>query len=75
MSAVVGIPDINEVPEKPILQALASRDTWVRVTYHSRNPLPPTRAEIFRTMELLEMMYNYWPKDKEQPNDHSNDHD
>lgn len=67
--SVAGLPDITQLEERPILQLPASKDTWVRVTFYSRNPLPPTRAEIFRTMEMLETMYNFW---KDAPTDDAN---
>lgn len=52
------IPDINVLPVRPLVQTLASRDSWVRVTFHGKEP--PTKAEIERTIELLCMIRNGW---------------
>lgn len=54
----MAIPDIYNIPHRPILQALASKDSWVRVDFFGEQP--PTRDEIFRTIELLCMMHNGW---------------
>lgn len=54
----VGIPDISELPQRPILQTLASKSSWVKVDFYKDGPI--TREEIYRTMELLAMIYNGW---------------
>lgn len=56
--AAITIPDISLQPRHGVLQTLVSRDTWVRVSFFGKEP--PTKAEIFRTMELLEMMHSGW---------------
>jgi hypothetical protein len=54
----IRIPDLNPAEAHPILQTLASKDSWVRVVFYG--PQSPTKAEIERTIELLCMMYNGW---------------
>ena len=63
---MAGIPNIHELPERPILQTLVSKDCWVRVVFYKQEGA--TRSEIFRTMELLEMMHNGWTKEQEVMN-------
>ena len=41
------IPEINTLPQRPILQALASPKSWGRVTFYGKEP--PTKSEIART--------------------------
>lgn len=55
------IPDINTLPPHPILHTLASKQSWVRVEFFGKEA--PTRDEIYRTIELLCMMYDGWPDD------------
>lgn len=39
----VKIPDIRNLPERSMVQALASKDSWVRVVFYSKEP--PTKHE------------------------------
>lgn len=55
---VITIPDIDALRHRPILQTMASRDCWVKVDFFKDEPV--TKEEIFRTMQLLEMMHNGW---------------
>lgn len=57
----MAIPDIYNIPHHPILQTLASKDSWVKVDFFGKQP--PTKAEIFRAIELLCMMHNGWDSD------------
>lgn len=57
---MIEIPDINELPCQPMLQTMVSRDTWVRVQFFRKDTV--TRSELYRTIELLCMMYNGWDK-------------
>lgn len=52
------IPDIDMLPVRPIVQALASKDSWVRIIFYGQQP--PTQAELDRTIELLCMIRNGW---------------
>lgn len=54
----MSIPCISELPERPILQTMASTSSWVRVVFYKDGGI--TRDEIYRTMEMLAMMYNGW---------------
>lgn len=51
-------PSINELPARPILQTLVSKDSWVRVVFYGKEPT--TIPEIDRAIELLCMMRNGW---------------
>ena len=55
----MAIPNINELPCRPLLQTLASKEAWVKVEFF-RADIGPTKAEIYRTIELLCMTYNGW---------------
>lgn len=66
------LPDFNTAEVHPILQAPCSTRSWVRVTFHGNQP--PTRAEIFKTMELLEMMHNFWDKEPDNGTINEGDH-
>jgi hypothetical protein len=61
----MAIPDIDLIPRHPILQALASKDSWVKVDFFGKEP--PTKAEIFKTIEMLCMMHNGWDDEPQQP--------
>src|SRR5262249_55633703 len=76
------IPDIDALPVHPILQTLASKDSWVRVVFYGKHP--PTKAEqdlineaarILRNMDQYYIDIEYWNElhPNEQPIDPDDD--
>lgn len=55
------IPNISELPCRPALQTMVSRYTWVKVDFFRKDQV--TRDDLYRTIELLCMMYNGWDSD------------
>lgn len=56
--ARVRIPHPDLLPVRPMVQALASKDSWVRVVFYGKKA--PTVAEIDRTIEILCLIRNGW---------------
>lgn len=56
--AAITIPDIDKLQRRPFVQALASRDSWVRIDFYKDETV--TKEEIYRAIEILCMIYNGW---------------
>lgn len=50
-NAAITLPDINKLQQRPFVQVLASRDSWVKVDFYKDEPI--TKEEIYRAIEIL----------------------